>query len=359
MPALPPIPDLSPGLPKGARIAVAMSGGVDSSVVAGWFHATGYEVVGITLLLEGCCSIGDAEEVCATIGGVPHHVIQHSEAFREEVINPFLAAYAAGETPNPCVRCNRIIKFGTLLDYAEKLGCAAMATGHYARILHGPGGAELHKGRDARRDQSYFLSNIPRERLAKILFPLGDMSKSDTRALAETLGLPVAHKPDSQDFCFSGGLSFRDYMAKNLPESVKPGPILDMEGREIGQHAGIAFHTVGQRRGLGISSEIPLFVVKIDATRNAIIVGPREALAVQKVELSGVNLLLPEAPDGPLAGEAKLRSAQAPAPCTFTLEGEGRAALGFAAPQYGVSPGQAGVFYMGTRVIAGGKIVKA
>ncbi|HAU29129.1 MAG TPA: tRNA 2-thiouridine(34) synthase MnmA [Rhodospirillaceae bacterium] len=363
MPALPPIPDLPQNLRKGARIAVAMSGGVDSSVVAGWLHGAGFEVVGVTLMLEGfldsCCSIHDAKRVCASLDNIPHHVIEHTAAFRAEVINPFLAAYAVGETPNPCVRCNRVIKFSAMLDACERLGCDAMATGHYARILHGEDGPQLHMGADMRRDQSYFLSSIARESLGRILFPIGSLSKTETRALAETLALPVAKKPDSQDLCFSGGLSFRDYMTQNLPESVRPGPILAMDGRELGLHEGIAFYTVGQRRGLGVASDAPLFVVEIDAARNAIIVGPKEALAKSIVPLAEINLLLPEKPSAPLTGSGKLRSAQAQAPCTLTLGDGDTATLAFDAPQYGVSPGQAGVFYQGTRVIAGGKIEKS
>jgi tRNA-uridine 2-sulfurtransferase len=344
----------------GQRVAVAMSGGVDSSVVAALAAAAGCDVVGITLQLYdsgaaaaragACCAgadIRDARAVAARIG-IPHYVIDMEARFRAAVMQAFADSYARGQTPVPCVECNRTVKFTDLLELARELGAAALLTGHYVRRLDGPAGPELHRGVDPAKDQSYFLWATTAAQLAYLRFPLGGLGKPAVRGLAQHFGLAVAAKPDSQDICFVAGGDYAATIERLRPELARPGAIVDIAGREIGHHQGIHRFTVGQRRGLDIGGKAePLYVVAIDAAANTVVAGPRAALAVAAVRLEDVNRLGPA--DGPLT--VKVRSMAAPAAARW--QGD---AIVFDTPQFGVAPGQAAVAYAGSRIVGGGTI---
>ena len=360
------------GLPAGARLVVAMSGGVDSSVAAALAAAAGYEVVGVTLQLYDhgaavsrpgfCCAgqdIRDARRVADRLG-IAHYVLDYEHRFRERVIEDFAASYVSGETPIPCVRCNERIKFADLLGTARDLGAEALATGHYVRRLIGGEGPELHRAVDAARDQSYFLFATTRGQLGFLRFPLGALRKAQTRAIAERLGLPVAAKPDSQDICFVPEGRYAAVIEKLRPGAAEPGEIVHVDGRVLGRHRGVIHHTVGQRRGLGVGSDgTPLYVVRLDAENRRIVVGPRAALARGRVRVREVNWLdAAPIPDGGVPVEARLRSAAEPAPATLRPMAAG-AMIEFDTPQFGVAPGQAAVFYRGSRVLGGGWIASA
>lgn len=345
----------------GRRVAVAMSGGVDSSVVAALAAAAGCDTVGITLQLYdqgaaarrpgACCAgadIRDARAVAERLG-IAHYVIDMESRFREAVIDNFVESYARGLTPVPCVECNRTVKFTDLIALARDLGAEALLTGHYVQRLESPGGAELHRGADPTKDQSYFLWTTTQAQLDYLRFPLGGLAKAETRAMAEAFGLVVAAKPDSQDICFVPGGDYAAVVEKIRPELAAPGDIVDAAGHVLGRHNGIHRFTVGQRRGLELGGQAePLYVVGIDASRNRVIAGPRRALAVSGVRLEGSNLLGPV--DGPLM--VKVRS-MAPLASGW-LDGD---MLRFAEPQFGVAPGQAAVAYIGDRLVAGGTMV--
>jgi tRNA-specific 2-thiouridylase len=345
----------------GRRVAVAMSGGVDSSVVAALAAAAGCDTVGITLQLYdqgaaarrpgACCAgadIRDARAVAERLG-IAHYVIDMESRFREAVIDNFVESYARGLTPVPCVECNRTVKFTDLIALARDLGAEALLTGHYVQRLESPGGAELHRGADPTKDQSYFLWTTTQAQLDYLRFPLGGLAKAETRAMAEAFGLVVAAKPDSQDICFVPGGDYAAVVEKIRPELAAPGDIVDAAGHVLGRHNGIHRFTVGQRRGLELGGQAePLYVVGIDASRNRVIAGPRRALAVSGVRLEGSNLLGPV--DGPLM--VKVRS-MAPLASGW-LDGD---MLRFAEPQFGVAPGQAAVAYVGDRLVAGGTMV--
>ena len=347
------------------RIVVAMSGGVDSSVTAALALKSGAEVIGVTLRLYdhgeavgrkgACCAGQDIRDAAAVADrlGFAHHVIDHESAFRQSVVEQFADEYLAGRTPIPCVRCNMGPKFTDLFAIARDLGADCLATGHYVRRVEGAHGPEMHRAIDPARDQSYFLFATTRDQLDFLRFPLGGMPKADVRAIATSLGLGVAAKPDSQDICFVPDGDYAGIVTKVRPGAVHEGAIIDLEGRELGRHRGIIHYTVGQRRGLEIGGMAePLYVVRIDAARNEVIVGPRTALAVSSARLSGINQLAADsewATLGPLT--AKVRSMAKPAPARLIGE-----ELVFDTPEYGVSPGQAAVLYAGDRVVAGGWI---
>jgi tRNA-uridine 2-sulfurtransferase len=349
------------GSPTGKRIVVAMSGGVDSSVVAALAARSGAEVIGVTLQLYdhgaavkragSCCAgqdIRDARAVCERLG-IAHYIFDHASRFRDSVIDAFADDYLKGRTPIPCVQCNMGVKFTDLFALARELGADCLATGHYVQRLTTPAGPELHRAIDPARDQSYFLFATTTAQLEYLRFPLGAMAKPDVRALAGELGLGVATKPDSQDICFVPDGDYATLVRTLRPEAVKPGDIIDLSGRILGRHQGIVGFTIGQRRGLEIGGlATPLYVVRLDPVTNHVIVGPRAALGVSAARLSDINLI-GAACDGELT--VKVRSTARPAPAR--LEGEW---VRFAAPEYGVAPGQAAVLYAGTRVIGGGWI---
>jgi tRNA-uridine 2-sulfurtransferase len=349
------------GPAKARRIVVAMSGGVDSSVVAGLAAKTGAEVIGITLQLYdhgaavnrvgSCCAgqdIRDARAVCDRLG-IAHYVFDHESQFREGVIDHFADEYMRGRTPIPCVRCNMGVKFTDLFRLARDLGADCLATGHYVRRVVGQGGAELHRAYDPARDQSYFLFATTAEQLDYLRFPLGGMPKSDVRAIAQEMGLAVAMKPDSQDICFVPNGDYASVVRKVRPEAERDGPIVDQQGRELGRHKGLIHYTVGQRRGLELGGLAePLYVIRLEPETQSVVVGPKSALAVSAARLSDPSWL--GAVDGhPLM--AKVRSLAKPVPAR--LEGEW---LHFAGGEYGVAPGQAAVLYAGDRVMGGGWI---
>jgi tRNA-uridine 2-sulfurtransferase len=357
-----------PKSPKDCRVVVAMSGGVDSATTAALMVEAGCDVVGITLQLydhgtatgkaHSCCAgqdIHDAARVAERLG-IPHYVLDYESRFRRDVIDTFADAYAQGETPIPCVACNRTVKFRDLLATAKELGADALATGHYVRRIVGQAGAELHRAVDDTRDQSYFLFATTREQLDYLRFPLGGLSKDETRALALRFALPVAMKPDSQDICFVPIGSYGDLVAKLRPEANAPGEIVDERGQVLGRHDGIIHFTVGQRKGLGVAGGEPLYVLRLDAAAKRVIVGPRAALGQQRVMLREVNWLGAR-PDGDIRVAVKLRSAQPPQPATLSLDEESGIAL-LDEPALGVAPGQACVVYDGTHVLGGGTIMR-
>jgi tRNA-specific 2-thiouridylase len=343
------------------RIVVAMSGGVDSSVVAALAAASGAETIGVTLQLYdhgaavgragSCCAgkdIADARAVAERLG-IAHYVFDYESAFREAVIDRFADDYVAGRTPIPCVRCNQSVKFTDLFRLARELGADCLATGHYVRRMIGPQGAELHRAHDPARDQSYFLFATTRDQLDYLRFPLGGMPKARVREIAAEHGLLVAAKPDSQDICFVPDGDYGGLVRKLRPEAAAPGDIVDLSGRVIGQHRGITGFTVGQRRGIEIGgTPEPLYVVRIDAEQRRLVVGPRQALAVRAARLGEVNWL---GGDGHTDLSVKVRSLAKPVPATF--DGE---TVSFRDPEYGVAPGQAAVLYEGDRVLGGGWI---
>jgi tRNA-uridine 2-sulfurtransferase len=346
------------GPAKSRRIVVAMSGGVDSSVVAGLAAKTGAEVIGITLQLYdhgaavnrvgSCCAgqdIRDARAVCDTLG-IAHYVFDHESQFRSGVIDQFADEYMRGRTPIPCVRCNMGVKFTDLFRLARDLGADCLATGHYVRRAMGAGGAELLRAIDPARDQSYFLFATTAEQLDYLRFPLGGMPKLEVRAMAAEMGLGVAAKPDSQDICFVPNGDYASVVRKVRPEAETDGAIVDMTGRELGRHKGLIHYTVGQRRGLELGGlAAPLYVIRLEPEAQRVVVGPKAALAVTRARLSEPSWL--DAIEGRRV-MAKVRSLAKPVPAMMTGDW-----LRFEAPEFGVSPGQAAVLYDGNRVLGG------
>ncbi|QDZ00641.1 tRNA 2-thiouridine(34) synthase MnmA [Nitratireductor mangrovi] len=367
-----------PGRPEETRVVVAMSGGVDSSVVAGLLKRDGYEVIGITLQLYdhgeathragSCCAgrdIEDARRVAETLG-IPHYVLNYEKRFREAVIDPFAASYVSGETPIPCVACNQTVKFADLLATARDLGADALATGHYIRSHVNGAHRALFRPVDGDRDQSYFLFATTQDQVDYLRFPLGSLPKQEVRVLAENMGLAVAAKQDSQDICFVPQGRYSDIIARLKPEAATPGDIVHLDGRRLGRHEGIVNFTIGQRRGIGIAAGEPLYVVELDAKAARVIVGPREALETREVALRDFNWL----GDGPLAALpaeglevfARVRSTRSPGPAVLRWR-NGGAAVELLDGETGVAPGQACVLYAdagpGARVLGGGFIERS
>ena len=344
----------------GARIVVAMSGGVDSSVVATLAAGTGAEVIGVTLQLYdhgeavrrtgSCCAgqdIYDARQVADRLG-IAHYVLDYESRFRTGVIDRFADEYAAGRTPVPCSLCNQGVKFTDLIAFARELGADCLATGHYVRRVTGPQGVEMHKGADPSRDQSYFLYGTTRDQLDFLRFPLGDLPKSAVRKLAEEAGLAVAAKPDSQDICFVPDGDYAGLVKKLRPETAAPGDIVDADGNVLGRHRGVVHFTIGQRRGIEIGGMAePLYVVRIEPEERRLVVGPRRALAVEALRIADRNWIGEQQRDVTV----KVRSLAAPVPAVIE-----RDRIRFARPEYGVAPGQAAVVYDGSRLLGGGWI---
>lgn len=356
--------------PAETRIVVAMSGGVDSSVTAALLMEQGYDVIGVTLQLYdhgaaasrkgACCAgqdIADAGRVAETIG-IPHYVLNYENRFRKEIIDVFAESYVRGETPIPCVLCNQTVKFRDLMGVARDLGADALATGHYIRRVENTDGVELHRAADKTKDQSYFLFATTSEQLKFLRFPLGELTKGETRKLAERFDLPVASKPDSQDICFVPQGRYSDVVLKIRPDAAEEGDIVDMDGNVLGQHDGIIHYTIGQRRGLRIdTASDALYVIRIDPEAKQVIVGPRSALATTIVRLNNVNWI-----GGALSNEdnfdceVKVRSMRPPVAASVRLLTDGSAVVELVAAEHGVAPGQACVFYEGDRVLGGGWI---
>jgi len=360
--------------PSETRVVAAMSGGVDSSVVAAMLAAEGYEVIGITLQLydhgaaiqkKGACCAGqdihDARNVADQIG-IAHYVLDYESRFREQVMEDFADTYLSGATPVPCIRCNQSVKFADLLSTAKELGADCLATGHYIRRTEGPNGPELHRAHDASRDQSWFLFATTPEQLAYLRFPLGDLPKTEVRALADRFDLPVAAKPDSQDICFVPEGSYAKVVESIRPGAGRGGDIVHMDGRVLGQHEGVIHYTIGQRRGLGVATGDPLYVVKIDAAARQVIVGDREALLTTSLTLEELNWLgditLEDACADRTAVLARVRSTREPLPAHLELS-DGVPTVRFETPEEGVARGQACVLYDidgQTRILGGGFI---
>ena len=362
--------------PADTRIVVAMSGGVDSSVTAALLAEQGYDVVGVTLQLydhgaavarKGACCAGqdihDARRVADTVG-IPHYVLDYESRFSEAVMDDFADSYLRGETPIPCVRCNQTVKFRDLLGTARDLGAEALATGHYVRRVEGEAGPELHRAVDPAKDQSYFLFATTAEQLAFLRFPLGGLSKPETRALAQRFDLPVAAKPDSQDICFVPNGGYASVVEKLRPGAVEAGDIVDLDGRVLGRHDGIIHFTIGQRRGIGIGGGDPLYVVRLEPESHRVVVGPKAALARDRVRVQSLNWLeeapLPGSGESPgRRAQVKLRSAQPASAGQVFARPDGGAEIMLDDPQHGIAPGQAAVLYDGDRVLGGGWIADA
>ena len=377
-------------LKPGARIVVAMSGGVDSSVVAALLKHAGYDVIGVTMQLYdhgsavgkagSCCAgqdIHDARQVAAQLD-IPHYVLDYESRFRDQVIQPFIDSYRGGETPIPCVSCNSDLKFGELLDMATSLGAAALATGHYVQREDGATGPVLKRARDHARDQSYFLFSTTSEQLGRLVFPLGGLIKPEVRELALALGVPVAGKADSQDICFVPKGNYADTIERLRPGAAEPGEIVHVDGRVMGTHQGIIHYTIGQRKGLGIATGDPLFVVKLDAERRRVIVGPRSRLGVDRIHLRDVNWLgdapLPAGDGADIPIWVRLRSSQGlkratvlgaggPLAVDPTVPNKTEVQVLLDTTEHGISAGQACVFYANdqeqARILGGGWIVSA
>lgn len=358
-----------------ARWVVGLSGGVDSSVAAALLVEAGHEVVGVTLRTApwelpedaaerfgACCSPAGARAARAVARrlGIPYYLLNHEAAFERHVIADFVREYRAGRTPSPCVVCNRAIKFGTLLERAQAWEADGVATGHYARVVLDPGTERwlLLRGSDPAKDQSYFLWPLTQAQLARACFPVGHLTKAEVRERARALGLPTAEAPESQELCFVGA-DYREFLRRRVPEAWRPGPILDPEGRPLGTHGGLAAFTVGQRRGLGLGGGPPRYVVRLDPARNAVVVGPADALAVRTLRAAQVNLIaVPRLAAGRRL-QARVRHRAPLAWGWLEPVGPGEVEFRFEEPQRAITPGQSVVFYEGDVVVGGGVIADA
>lgn len=357
------------------REAVAMSGGVDSSVAALLRVRAGADVVGLTMQLwdsdcadagtKACCGLEhalDARNVCKALGA-SHKLLDMREAFKAQVVDVFVREYLAGRTPNPCVRCNTFMKWDALWAEAEALGCRKLSTGHYARIVEGPLGHELRRGADPAKDQSYFLWGIPRHLLSKTLFPLADLPKSDTRQLAAEANLPTAKKSESQDICFVPGGDYRALVRRqsleDRPPLLEPGPIVDRQGKRIGTHQGLACYTLGQRRGIGVASTEPLYVTEIDTASNTLRLGLQDDLLVDRLELEQENWLLHESETVSDHLEVQVRYRSKPVPCRLVRSPNAPTVIELAEPTVAPADGQSMVVYHGDRVLGGGVLAKS
>ncbi|WP_298007442.1 MULTISPECIES: tRNA 2-thiouridine(34) synthase MnmA [Anaerolinea] len=353
---------------EGNTVVIAMSGGVDSSVAAALLVEQGYRVIGMMLRLwseEGkedqnrCCTpdaMALARRVAAKLG-IPFYALDVRDRFKELVVTHFLQGYASGVTPNPCLKCNRFIRWGVLYEHARSLGANWFATGHYARLRRLESGeVQLLRGLDAEKDQSYVLSVLPQEQLQHTLFPIGEFHKHEVRELAQRLGLPVAHRPDSQDLCFLAGGDYRDFLARHAPQVRQPGLIVDRQGNVLGEHQGLAFYTIGQRKGLGISSPRPLYVLEKDVYQNRLVVGEEHELGRSNLIANEVNWISGNPPETPLPVEVKIRYKAREARAVVIPLTSNRVRVQFEYPLRDITPGQQCVFYQGDICLGGGII---
>jgi tRNA-uridine 2-sulfurtransferase len=350
-----------------------MSGGVDSSVTAALLKQAGHHVIGVTLNVwpdlpnmpemrreDACCALGAVEDArrVADALDIPYYVLNFKEVFEDKVIKDFVSTYASGRTPNPCIRCNQFIKFDALLVKARQLGAEFVATGHYARIEHGGSGSNrLRKAADPTKDQSYVLYVMTQERLGAAMMPLGDYAKSETRQMAADLNLTVANKPESQDICFVPFKRYTEFIERYAPDVLQPGPIVNRDGQVLGEHRGLALHTVGQRRGLGVATGQPMFVTELDVVNNTVVVGGPEELLKSTCVLEDVNWIAGEPPLEPTTAMAKARYRSAEVACRVWQQGDGMR-VEFDQPQRAITPGQALVLYEGEYVLGGGTIAR-
>ncbi|MGD9852019.1 MAG: tRNA 2-thiouridine(34) synthase MnmA [Nitrospirales bacterium] len=353
------------------RVVLGMSGGVDSSVAAKLLRDQGYEVLGVTLKVweeedgkapskrwqeRGCCKVGMARHVAALLN-IAHQVVDTREAFEKGVIDDFIEGYLQGTTPNPCVRCNERVKFGGLFQVAEQLGADYVATGHYANLSHDTqGNSFLSRGRDLKKDQSYFLYRIPARWLSKMLFPLGHLEKPQVWAEAEAMGLPVEELKESQEICFVTQGDYREFLKEHAPQATKPGTFVDAEGHELGQHEGVAFYTPGQRKGLGLATGERMYVQRVEPEINVVVLGPAEDLSSSSCIVADLNVFDAERLQNGSVVEVKFRYASHPVPATVEWKDANTLNVQFHTPVRALSPGQSAVFYSGPLVLGGGII---
>lgn len=348
---------------RSQRVAVALSGGVDSAVAAALLVDQGYEAIGVMLDLwqepgaDTLSTVEDARRVADALQ-IPFHLVDCAAQFKACVVDPFIAEYACGRTPNPCLTCNRTIKFGFLLETAQSLGADFLATGHYARVQECEGQYRLLRGVDRAKDQSYVLYMLGQSSLRHVLLPLGEYIKPQVREIAASRGLPVAQKAESQEICFVRDADYRRFLETYAPEIVRPGPMLDAAGHELGLHQGLPFYTIGQRHGLGVAWREPLYVLEIDAGRNALIVGPAAQLGRSELRVCEVSYVAGTPPQAPLSVTIKIRYKAADAAATLYPEEGATARIQLAAPLRDITPGQGAAFYQGEAVVGGGIIVK-
>ena len=352
--------------PKSGTVLVAMSGGVDSSTAAGILVEQGYRVAGVTMLLwpedvpgaeEGCCGtvhLKDAREVCHRLG-IPHYTLDLQREFMSDVVRPFVAAYLEGRTPNPCISCNEHLKFRHLMRKASGIGADFLATGHYARII-GNGSYHLARGVDVSKDQTYFLFTLGQKELSRLIFPLGTLTKDQVRETARSLSLPIHAKAESQEICFVPPGGLRDFIREKAPGLPGSGDVVDLSGKVVGSHEGACFYTVGQRKGLGIASGEPMYIVRIDASANTVVLGTRQAASFEGLLAGGVRWVNGDPPGNRFEAQVQIRHRHTPAVSRVTVHGDGTIKVVFEEPQHGVAPGQAVVLYDGDIVLGGGWI---
>lgn len=346
-----------------SKVVVGLSGGVDSSTAAAILHQQGYDVIGLTLwLMKGkgqCCSEGmiDAAKLCEELG-IPHHIVDSREVFERQIVNYLVAGYSDGITPLPCSQCNKAVKFGPMIDYAQtELGCDRIATGHYARIQYDDvtGRYQLQRAVDRSKDQSYFLYDLPQAVLARVLFPLGEYPKTETRRIAAEFGLHTADKPESQDLCLvEANGSMQAFLDKYI--TPQKGEIVDQSGKVLGYHEGVHHYTIGQRKGLGVAHSEPLYVVALDAARNRVVVGDRAATLATECTVKRVNWVAIAAPTTPIRADVQIRYRAAAVPATVIPLDDDRVRIVFDTPQSSITPGQAAVWYEGEILLGGGAI---
>jgi len=337
-----------------SKVLAAMSGGVDSSVCAALLQRMGHEVIGVTMILSSEAEVSSAESACKALG-IEFHAVDMRSEFDNCVVAPFVASYLGGETPNPCINCNKALKFGALLDLAGRLGCQFLATGHYVKKTGSPGNWSISVARDEKKDQSYVLYNLTQSQLDRLLFPLGDLSKQEVREIADCLGLESAHKSESQDICFIPDGDYAGFITRYTGKALEPGSFIDSNGNVIGRHKGVAAYTIGQRRGLDLPMGQRVYVISKDAEKGTVTVGTEAELMTDTVWVRDVVFTSGMAPAEPVSVTARLRYSQKPQPAQLSFDGK-FAVLNFDVPQRAPAPGQAAVFYIGDTVLGGGTI---